>query len=136
MKGQCLCGAVELRVGRHAGGVSACHCSMCRRWSGSAALGFSAQAAGLSVSGPVKSYRSSSFAERAWCDRCGSHLWIRDDDAEYDLMPGLFDDARDLPLVREIYFDRAWAFAPLAGDHPRLTRADYEAGHRFVEGEQ
>ncbi|MCP3970419.1 MAG: GFA family protein [Rhodobacteraceae bacterium] len=136
MKGQCLCGAVELCVDRHAGGVSVCHCSMCRRWSGSAMPGLSAAATGVSVTGPVQTYRSSSFAERAWCGQCGSHLWIRDDDAEYDLMPGLFEGARDLPLVREVYVDRAWACARYDGDHPRLSRAEYQANHHFVEDVQ
>ena len=85
-------------------------------------------------------YRSSAFAERAFCPRCGSHLWFNDVDEGgqpryYDLMPGLFDAARDWPLGSEIYVDRAMACVRLAGDHRRWTRAEYEAENPFVEGD-
>ena len=33
-EGRCLCGAVRVRVARLASTMSACHCDMCRRWSG------------------------------------------------------------------------------------------------------
>ncbi|MCF6234756.1 MAG: GFA family protein [Rhodobacteraceae bacterium] len=68
----------------------------------------------------------------------GSHLWMRDTapaDAPYDLMPGLFDAALDWPLQSEIYVDRAMASVPLSGEHRRATRAEWEAGHSFVEGD-
>lgn len=86
----------------------------------------------VEVSGPIQHYRSSSFAERAWCGACGTHLWIKDDDGPFELMPGLFDDARDLPLAHEIYVDQAFASVTLAGGHRRVTRADYEASERAV----
>lgn len=86
----------------------------------------------VEVAGPVQRYRSSSFAERAWCAACGTHLWIRDDDGPYEFMPGLFDDARALPLSHEIYVDRAFASVTLAGGHRRVTQADYEASERSV----
>jgi hypothetical protein len=133
IEGQCLCGAVTLKVGAHAAAVSACHCRFCRRWSGLTMAAFEAAAAEIEVAGPVRTYRSSAFAERAWCERCGTHLWIRDDGGDYDLMPGLFEAARAFPLVREVYADRAFAAAALAGDHPRVTAAAYEATHPFVE---
>ena len=42
----------------------------------------------------VARFRSSGFAERAFCPVCGSHLWMRNTGADaeaYELMPGLFD---------------------------------------------
>lgn len=90
----------------------------------------------VEVVGPVQHYRSSSFAERAWCGACGTQLWIKDDDGPYELTPGLFDDARGLPLSHEIYADRAYACVALAGGHKRFTRAEYEAAERYVEGEE
>ena len=133
--GHCLCGAVTITVRSHADAVSACHCSMCRRWSGSAFWGFEAHADAVDIAGPVRTYRSSSFAERAWCDACGSHIWFRDIGADYELPPGLFQGARNMPLVREVYADQALASVPLAGDHVRVTRTGYEKTHKFVEGE-
>ena len=139
LKGQCMCGAVTVRVeGDHDPRPGACHCRMCQRWSGGLFLCFSAEAAGVTVEGEVTRYASSGFAERAFCPRCGSHLWMRDKDptdAPFDLMPGLFDAAADWPLQSEIYIDRAMASVHLSGDHHRATRAEWEAKHRFVEGD-
>lgn len=86
----------------------------------------------VEVAGPVQRYRSSSFAERAWCGVCGTQLWIKDDDGPYELMPGLFDEARELPLSHEIYIDQAIKCVTLAGGHKRVTRAEYEASERAV----
>lgn len=134
LKGHCLCGAVQVTARSHDDAVSACHCSMCRRWAGSVMWVLMAPEVDVDVTGPVKTFRSSSFAERAWCDTCGTQLWIKDDGAGYEFMPGLFDGARDLPLSHEIYADQAFASMALADDHKRYTRAEYEARERHVEG--
>jgi len=134
MEGHCLCGAVRVSVGDHDPAVTTCHCSMCRRWNGLAMPGFDAEPDQVTVTGPVVRYRSSSFAERAFCGTCGTHLWIRDDGKQYELMPGLFDAARDFPLAGEVYADRAFASARFAGDHPRGSAAEYEATRPHVEG--
>ena len=129
LQGRCLCGAVRVGAARPEGGVSACHCAICRRWSGAAMFGIEVPATEVEVTGEVARYRSSAFAERAFCPACGTHLWFRGDGAaEIELMPGLFDWASDLPLAREVYADRAFAAVRLAGDHRRITAAEYEAG--------
>jgi hypothetical protein len=139
--GHCLCGAVTITVtGKHDPRVGACHCRMCQRWSGGLFVCFTADASAVTVTGEVGRYRSSSFAERAFCPRCGSHLWFSEvgdggEPRSYELMPGLFDAACDWPLRSEIYADRAMASVRLAGDHRRKTRAEYEARNRFVEGD-
>ena len=89
----------------------------------------------VEVTGPVKRFRSSSFAERAWCDQCGTQLWIKDDDGNHEVMPGLFDQAQDLPLSHEVFVDQAFACVALAGDHPRLTAAEYQASGSKVAGD-
>ena len=137
LKGQCLCGAVKVTVdGAHVPEPGACHCRMCQRWSGGVFLCFEAQENSVTVEGDVTRFRSSSFSERAFCPACGSHLWMRDTDqpgANYELMPGLFDEARGWKMRSEIYTDDA--IARIVGDHPTATRAQYEAKNRFVEGE-
>ena len=139
--GRCLCGAVTITV---AGGddprVGACHCRMCQRWSGGLFLCFQADASAITVSGDVARYRSSAFAARAFCPRCGSHLWFNEVEPDgeprrYELMPGLFDAARSWPLRSEIYVDRAMASVHLVGDHRRKSRAEYEAKNLFIEGD-
>lgn len=134
IEGRCLCRAVEIRVdGRFEARPGACHCRMCQIWTGGLFLAFTAEAAAVTVMGEVTRFRSSAFAERAFCPRCGSHLWMRNDGGDYDLMPGLFAEAADWPLRSEIYSDRAMACIRLAGEHDSTTQADWEAENPFVE---
>jgi hypothetical protein len=138
IEGHCLCGAVTVRVtGEHDPRVGACHCRMCQRWSGGLFLCF--DAGEIEVTGAVARYQSSPFAERAFCPVCGTHLWMRDTsegaDLSYDVMPGLFDAARDWPMRSEIYTDRALASLRLGGDHRRATRAEYEAKNPHLTGD-
>lgn len=144
LTGHCLCGAVAVAVdGAHDPRVGACHCRMCQRWSGGLFLCFTAEASAVTVTGEVREFQSSPFARRGFCPACGSHLWFRDvprdgageAEADYELMPGLFDAARGWPLRSEIYVDRAFASARLAGDHKRATRAEYEAENPFLDGD-
>lgn len=137
LTGRCLCGAVTMTATPSATehGVSACHCRMCQRWTGAAFMGFLAEAGDVTISGPVTSYASSSFAERAFCLTCGTHLWFRDHGGSYELPPGLFDGAAAMPLIREVYADRAMSCLRFAGDHPRVSAAAYEATNLFVEGD-
>ncbi len=134
LTGHCLCGAVTVTVaGDHDPRVGACHCRMCQRWSGGLFLCFNAEAAGVTVSGEVTRFASSDFAERAFCPVCGSHIWFRDIGSEtFELMPGLFDAARDWPLRSEVYSDRAMTSVRLDGDHRKATQAEYEMKNRFV----
>ena len=130
LEGRCLCGAVTVRVGRHRGAVGACHCSRCRRWTGSALFAFEAEE--LTFEGPVKRW-DHEIAERAFCGECGTLLWLKDHDGIWEPQVGLFDGAKGYPLISEIYTDQAFAAVTLAGDHRRSTGAEYEAGARHVE---
>ena len=139
LDGGCLCGAVAVTIdGDHVAAVGACHCSMCRRWNGMVFGVFTAAPDAVTVTGDVARYRSSGFAERAFCPACGSHLWMRNlsPEDDYEFMPGLFDGARDFPLISEIYADAAPRHAALQGDHKRATRAEYESKNLFVEGDK
>jgi hypothetical protein len=137
MHGHCLCGAVTLQVTQHRGFTAVCHCRMCQRWTGGLFICVPADEDAVKAIGPVARYASSEFAERAFCGACGSHLWYRahDGDGHFGLMPGLFDDARSLPLKSEIYTDRALSGLALPGNHPRATRAQYEAKNAHLEGD-
>lgn len=135
-RGHCLCGAVTVSVRDLSREISACHCEMCRRWSGTIQMGIVAKEGDAEVAGPIRSYRSSDFSERAWCDRCGSALWMRNvagsDAGTYEFVPGLFENAAGARLVRVVYDDCCPEGYALAGDHERVSKAEYEARHDFV----
>ena len=90
----------------------------------------------VTITGPVKTYQSSSFAERAWCDACGSALWFRDTEGPnsgwFELAPGLFDNAAGARQTREVYSDRCPEGYALAREHERVTRAEYEQKYAHV----
>ncbi|WP_238372265.1 GFA family protein [Heliomarina baculiformis] len=133
--GRCLCGAVTVS-GRLGHEMSACFCTMCTRWSGTVQMGIDAPADTVTVSGPVKTYRSSPFSERAWCDTCGSALWLRDDGGDYEFVPGLFENAGGGRLTRIVYADRKPDGWDIADGPTRVTAAEYEEKHPFIpEGE-
>ena len=134
IEGRCLCGAVTIRVGRHRAEIGACHCTRCRRWSGVALNVFTAAPEEVVVDGEVGIYPGE-IAERAFCPRCGTSLWLRNTGEEYEFMVGLFDAAGDYPLISEIYIDRAFASCRFAGEHKRATEAEYEAEHPFIAEE-
>ena len=131
--GRCLCGAVTVHVGRHHAEVGACHCSRCRRWTGSALFAFSAAPDQVKVEGPVRAW-DHEIAQRAVCATCGTLLWLKDHEGPYEFQVGLFDAAKDYPLISEIYTDHAFAAVRLAdGDRRRATAEEYEAKHPVTE---
>lgn len=73
---QCLCGAVELDVELSGSEVAACHCDMCRKWSGGPLLTIdSGELKRISGEESVVRYQSSEWAERGFCSKCGTHLF-------------------------------------------------------------
>lgn len=137
--GHCLCGAVQVTVTGLSDEISACHCELCTRWGGGIQMGIEAPADGVSVTGPVKTHRSSRLAERAWCDTCGSAVWFRyveeRDEGYLELCPGLFENAGGARLSRVVYADRAPEGFSLAGDHERVSQKQYEAENPHLNEE-
>jgi hypothetical protein len=144
LKGGCMCGAVRFTASNVPEKFGACHCEMCRRWAGSAFLGVSVAEADVAFSGQenISILQSSEWAERAWCNACGTGLWYRVTapggplSGKYELPVGLFDSTDGMTLVSEIFIDcKSGAFA-FAGDTKKLTRAEVMAryGVNFDEG--
>ena len=136
IKGHCLCGAVTVRatpVRRH---VEACHCTMCRRWSGLAFLGV--QCGGeFEIDGGdhVVRYRSSEWAERGFCGRCGTGLFYHYlPNGNHAFLAGLFPDHALLPLAEEIFIDEKPEYYAFAGDAPKLTGPEVMA--KFGVGQE
>jgi hypothetical protein len=82
LMGRCLCGSVQVQIDAALGPIVYCHCSMCRRASGSAfATNASVPADAFRIQAGaelVTEYRSSPQGVRAFCSRCGSPIYGRD----------------------------------------------------------
>lgn len=123
IEGHCLCGAVKVVADAPNPTLVACHCDMCCRQAGGVSLSLLPGGDEMTVTGPVKTYASSAWAERAFCDTCGSRLWYRTlhDGARY-LAAGLFENAGGGTLTLEYFADQCPRGYRLAGDHQRLSR--------------
>lgn len=76
LTGGCLCGAVRYEAKDPIEDAVHCHCTMCRRASGSVVVTWFSVPLGnfRYVRGKPDLYRSSSHGERRFCSRCGAQL--------------------------------------------------------------
>lgn len=73
-------------------------------------------------------FRSSDWAERGFCSRCGSSLFYHLESADrYFMCMGAFDDQSAFQLAGEIYIDAKPPGYQFAGDHPRQTQEEFLA---------
>jgi len=109
---------------------------MCRRWTSSMFMSVPTEPGSITITGPAKAYRSSDWAERGFCDTCGSALWyatVHDD--HKNLAAGLFNNAAGNTLKLEFFSDLKPEGYALAGDHKRLTTAETIALFAPEEGD-
>ena len=97
IEGKCLCGGVRLRVTGKLGPAVICHCSQCRKASGSAfACNASVRSRYLHFESGrelIREFESSPGKLRAFCSRCGSPVYsrVRSDPDAFRLRLGLLD---------------------------------------------
>lgn len=124
--GSCLCGAVHIRVKATDMNVSACHCSMCRKWGGGPLL-VTECGNGVDFEGEdnISIYNSSEWAERGFCSCCGTHLFYRlKQGVLYALPVGLFDKEASWVFDQQIFIDEKPSFYSFANDTKNLTGAE------------
>ena len=129
--GSCLCGAVTYTVTSDLTQAGACHCGMCRKWSGGIYIGMQINPKDVAIEGVenISTYSSSDWAERAFCSTCGSNLYYRvtapgPHHGTLHMGFGSVDDPRGIKMTAEIFTDTkpdAYAFA---GDLSRMTGAE------------
>ena len=141
LHGTCLCGAVTVSAEPARDGLSVCHCDMCRAWSTSMFMAFEARRGTVTAQGPVTTYTSSEWAERAFCGQCGSPLWYRITaegpmHGQYQVAAGLFADAGGMSPKLEVYIDRKPVGYALEGTRRTMTEAEVIAAYApKTEGE-
>ena len=120
--GHCLCGAVTVELTAPKDEVEICQCTMCRRWGGAFYAALTAEKAAVAGEDSVTVYKSSAWAERASCGNCGSSLWFRFlPTGNRSFSAGLFDDAAQLPIEKEIFIDERADWCRIEGEHRRMT---------------
>lgn len=124
--GKCLCGAVTVVAHDASDEVGACHCGTCRRWGGGPFMeidcGSSVVWTGEEAIGV---FQSSEWAERGFCNRCGTHLFYRIKETSQHMVPiGLFGDDDTLVFDRQVFIDEKPAFYSFTETTTNLTGAE------------
>jgi hypothetical protein len=121
----CICGAVTLSadVGKS---VGACHCDLCRRWGGGPLLALDGGNDVVIDGGAcVATYPTTDWAERGFCSRCGTHLYIRvNQSGRYIVPAGLFDLDAGLEFDHQIFVDRRPSYYCFANETRQQTGAE------------
>lgn len=126
--GKCLCGGVTFKAEGIDPHVHACHCSMCRNWTGGPMMAASVASIEFQGEELIERYQSSEWAERGFCKTCGTSLFYHlKEPSMYIMATGSFDDAEQFAIAGEIYIDEKPSGYNFAGDHPRMTGEEFMA---------
>ncbi|TNE90257.1 MAG: GFA family protein [Deltaproteobacteria bacterium] len=121
--GGCLCGGIRYTAELRGHAVGACHCIMCRRWSGGPLMAIGAD--DIRWQGEPSVFGSSDWAERGFCAACGSSLFYRFTAGKHAgltlLAAGSLDDWDGLILDHEVFIDQRPAAYCFAGELRGLT---------------
>lgn len=130
LKGRCLCAAVRFEATASEPKVAACHCAMCRRWSSGPYFEVSCESAVFEGQDSITRIRSSDWAERAFCNRCGSNVFyhIIDSD-EFQISAGLLDDPSNLRLSLQVFIDEKPPYYTLAEKTETMTAEEVYAAY-------
>lgn len=124
--GSCLCGETRFTARNVSKSVGVCHCGMCRKWGGGPLMAVDC-GAGVSFQGEenITVYDSSEWAQRGFCNKCGSHLFYRlKASGEYIMPAGLFDEDTTFAFENQIFIDQKPAFYCFANETNNMTGAE------------
>lgn len=137
-EGGCLCGAIRYRATAAPLRGVICHCSMCRRHSGAPALAFVHFPADRFqwLSGEPARYRSSAYAERGFCPRCGSTLSMHEEvlAGRVQICVGSLDEPARVRIDDHVWTRERIGWFEVRDELPRFERSssavDSKAGLR------
>lgn len=125
--GKCLCGSVRLIAKPKNGDIGVCHCDMCRKWGGGPFFAAACENHNMRFEGAehIAVFSSSEWAERGFCQKCGTHLFYRLKQGEHYAIPvGLFDSSEEWQLDEQIFIDKKPPFYSFREKTRELTEAE------------
>ncbi len=124
--GSCLCGAVSLLATTASMSVGACHCDMCRKWTGGP---FMAVECGTEVGfighENITTFASSEWADRGFCKQCGSALFYKlKQSGQYMIAAGLLDSEVELVFDHQVFIDEKPNYYCFSNQTKEMTGAE------------
>jgi hypothetical protein len=123
LNAKCLCQKVSVIATDVKAHVDSCHCSMCRKWSGGPLLALDCGTQ-VEFDGQqhISTFSSSDWAERGFCNNCGTHLFYRLKESNQYIMPaGLFDNLEDAEFTTQIFIDEKPYYYDFANQTKMMT---------------
>lgn len=125
LKGKCLCGSVEVEATPEEERVAACHCNMCRKWAAGPFVSLGCGSDVKLTGEGLGIYRSSDWAERVFCNKCGTSIaWRLHDGGDYQLSANLFEETGDYPMKLQVFIDEKPANYSFAEQTKTMTGAE------------
>jgi len=125
VEGKCACGAVAFEVDTVRPEVTFCHCRQCRQFSGhfwSATHAPFSKVTFTSDKG-LTWYNSSDWAERGFCNICGSSLFYRmKGKDDLGIAAGCITDASVLKPGKHIFVADKADYYEIADDAPQIAK--------------
>jgi len=128
IKAGCLCGGVQVELG---GGdvrpVVNCHCSQCLKTHGNFAAYTRVKERDFHYvkQETLRWYRSSDFAQRGFCNRCGASLfWSRDNSDVIAVAAGVLEQPSGLKTSANIFVDSKGDYYDISDGLPQYPEGD------------
>jgi len=120
--GRCLCGSVAITLHGTEKEVDICHCDMCQRWGGTFYAGLVGENVSIDGEECISVYKSSNWAERAFCSKCGSNLWYCfTPTGSRSFLAGLFNVPEGFGIKHQIFVDEKPDWYDLKQECPMKT---------------
>ena len=110
MKGGCHCGNIRFEVKGKPLWTGFCHCSDCKKISGSVGMGFvEYNLKNFNIlKGKPTEYKSSKKVKRSFCDRCGSpitysYIFMKKYKDKIYIPLGIFDNSKNFGIKEHIF---------------------------------
>ena len=133
LTGSCLCGDIAFEIDGPVDTVGHCHCSMCRKFHGSAFATFGTASADdfrwVRGAERVRTYQSSAQGYRSFCPRCGSAVPMSGESQPFALVP--MGNVAEDPATRPRLHFFTGSIAPwhtIVDDLPELKRIRRNSG--------
>lgn len=122
-RGTCLCGAVRVAAKPRSNSIGCCHCTMCRKWCGGPLFAAECEReVAFDGAEHISIFSSSAWAERGFCQKCGTHLFYRlKQEGHYAIPVGLFDNVDQWRLAEQLFIDQKPSFYSFAEKTKDLT---------------
>lgn len=124
--GQCLCGAVRFVAQAASQSVGACHCNTCRKWTGGPLMAVEC-GTDVEFSGQdsIGVYASSNWAERGFCQKCGTGLFYKLKQPGLYIIPaGILDIESQLNFDNQVFIDEKPGYYCFSNQTKNLTGAE------------